>query len=415
MVRVMHIAKRTLRVIRDGSRLMLPISILLMAAVATSAFQVRPQASVSAKIMVAAPRYTKDVEASLVNLDAVETARLIFRDLLSNVALRQAAYQADLTPSMFAPHTISAAQGLRAKVQATSTTDKDKVSVISIEAKTSNANQASRVIDGVIGTAIALDLKIRESVLGEMDQRMRSDLDHARQDRVALGPNEAIDASASVTASLASGLERQRVELIRQLGKLLRNDPAASDVRRQIGVINEKLRAVSLVESGAATMSVDLIEARALVEKWENEEAELRANILSREQKREALDRQIATLEDNLSLNASALELERSPSNRRVSLLSAPQLKSARLPSPKVLAVISALVVGALAWLGGTLLIEATNPRLRGAEDLVSRLSISAFAVIPDLGAVKPRRERRGPDRSPPSAEPLLFVPGSRA
>ncbi|MEO8531925.1 MAG: hypothetical protein ABI459_11910, partial [Deltaproteobacteria bacterium] len=218
-----------------------------------------------------------------------------------------------------------------------------------------------------------------------------------------------------VTASLSAGLRMQRAALVRALDGLLRNDPEAYALRAEIAVLNDNIRSVSRVEAGQSSMSEDLRDARQMVETWQANETERRAALTMRERKRDQLERQVNDLEAKIATSVSALELERSESNQRVSVMLAPQLKSARLPSPGILAVAGAVIVGATAWLGGALLIEAANPRLRSAEDLVSKLNIAAFGVIPDLGEGKPKNRQRRPERGPQVSEPLMFVPGSRA
>ena len=414
MRRVVHLTRRVFRVMRDGSRITAPISIILMAAVTLLVLQVEPHATAGAKLMIAAPRYTKDLDIAIVTLDAIETARVVYRDLLSTSALRRAAYQADLSPSAFAPHATLAAMTLRGSILATSATDKDKVSVISFDVKLSDANRALRVSAGLIAAAQSLDLKMREAVIGEVERQISSDLNRKQAELTDLGPHEPVDLSTSVTDGLSGALRERRTYLSTQLGGILRNDPAAADMRAEIAAINERLRAVALVEAGASAVSQDLIEARRLVTQWQADETERRAAVTSRESARDQLEQQIGDLRAKLAISISAGELERAESSQRVSVFAAPQIKSARLPSPGILAAASAALIGTITWLGGALLLEGANPRLRSAEDLVKRLNIAAFALIPDLGVTPAKHRRNGPDRGPQLSEPSMFLAGSR-
>jgi hypothetical protein len=415
--RIGQLARRTLRVIRDRSLRTLPVALVLAASVSILVLQVAPQSAVSAKLMVAAPRYAKELEATIVNVDAVEVGRYVFRELTEVASLRRAAFHADLVPSAFAPGLNAAIAKVRPAVKASTATDKDKVTVITLDVQWGDPGRALALAEGLAEAAVTLDLQMRESILAELAGHLERDQRDVA-DELATLPSVAIsDDVVGLTVELAKALRAERTALESALQRMLRNDPEAVTLRADIAEINQKLRAVSLVEATSgerSSMSDELAEAQAMVTAWEAEAARLRATREATQRQRDGLTTRLSDIEGQLAIVRSAFGLERMESNRRVSLMAPPSLKSARLPPPDLMAVVAALTIGLIAWLGGALIIEAASPKLRSADDLVSSFNIAPLSVIPELAEPLRKRVRRGPDRGPVMDDTLMFVSGGR-
>ena len=414
MPRAWSSIRRWVRVVLDGSGRTLPVAAILMIAAAVLVLQIRPATTVTAKVMVAAPRYTKDIEAALVSVEAVEIARRVYRGLTEPAALRRAAFAADLSPSAYAPHVVGAALRCRTFVTTTLATDKDKVSVIAISVSAPQPAIALNLSSSLLETAATLDLGMRLSLLAELDRQLGDQLDRARAELGVLGPHEMMSEGGSALDSLSRGLTARRNDLSRELGSLLRNDPRALSLRSEIAAINDQLRLLDLVAAGveAPSLAAELGAAREMVALWQDQEETRRRGVELREAKRIQLEDQISGLADKRAVIRTGLDLERSDGNQRVSILAAPSITSPQLPEPAILALVSAAVIGAAAWLGGGLLLEAARPKLRDPIDLVRSLNVAALSVIPAIDVVPDRRIRPGPDRSPVAG--LIFAAAER-
>ena len=415
--RTSQLARRTFRVIRDRSLRTLPVAVALAASAYILVQQVAPSSSVNAKLMVAAPRYVKELEASIVNVDAVEVGRYVFRELTSPASLRVAAFRADLMPSAYSPGLAAAVGRVRPAVKATTATDKDKVTIINVDVQWSDPERALALADGLSEAALMLDLSMREAILTELAFHLEHDRQSIAIELAAIPAVELPDAPLGLAESLEKALRAERDALESELRRRLKNDPEAVELRRDISELNRKLRAISLVDAASpskGSMSEELEEAQALVAAWEAEAAAQRAALEAAQRQRDSLTKRLEDLEAQLSLVRSAKGLEAMESNRRVVVMSAPALKSARLPSPNLLAFGAALSIALIGWLGGALIVEAANPRLRSAEDLVTSFNIQPLSVIPEFAEPLRKRVRRGPDRGPVRDETLMFVPGAR-